>query len=254
MPRRRIIASSLAGSLALGQAVASPIAGEAPGQVVPWREEAGVLPAGTPDSLDDLKSLQAALQGVLPRVLPAVVEIYAMGTHGSGVSIDTLGTIYTAAHVVHKPGTPLQITLADTSKRSGATLAGNADTDAGIVRLDTPPSPCPHVPLATEFPRVGEWVFAIGHSGGYNAARGPVVRLGRVVSLQDGLVRTDCKLIGGDSGGPLFNMRGELIGINSQIGTGLEDNIHIPTAVFAALRQPGQGPTPQSPAPSSPPP
>ena len=223
MPRRRIIASSLAGSLALGQAIASPIAGEAPEQAAPWREEAGVLPAGTPDSLDDLKSLQTALQGVLPRVLPAVVEIYAMGTHGSGVFIDALGTIYTAAHVVHKPGTPLQITLADTSKR-------------------------------TEFPRVGEWVFAIGHSGGYNAARGPVVRLGRVVSLQDGLVRTDCKLIGGDSGGPLFNMRGELIGINSQIGTGLEDNIHIPTAVFAALRQPGQGPTPQSPAPSSPPP
>ncbi len=81
-------------------------------------------------------------------------------------------------------------------------------------------------------PRIGDWVFSLGHGGGLDEERGAMVRLGRVVSLKHEAIQTDCKLIRGDSGGPLFNMNGELIGINSRVGTKLEDNLHVPMIDF----------------------
>lgn len=90
---------------------------------------------------------------------------------------------------------------------------------------------------AEEMPRVGDWVFALGHGGGLDRKRGPMVRLGRVVSLKDGVIQTDCKLIRGDSGGPLFNLDGKLIGIHSRVGSGLEDNLHVPMKDFDALTE-----------------
>ncbi|AYR30485.1 trypsin-like peptidase domain-containing protein [Akkermansia muciniphila] len=64
-----------------------------------------------------------------------------------------------------------------------------------------------------------------------------MVRLGRVVSLKNGVIQTDCKLIRGDSGGPLFNLDGKLIGIHSRVGSGLEDNLHVPMKDFDALTE-----------------
>lgn len=95
----------------------------------------------------------------------------------------------------------------------------------------------PCVEKAEEMPRVGDWVFALGHGGGLDRKRGPMVRLGRVVSLKDGVIQTDCKLIRGDSGGPLFNLDGKLIGIHSRVGSGLEDNLHVPMKDFDALTE-----------------
>ncbi len=199
-------------------------------------EPRNVLPAGTPVDIAELKTIQAALREALPKVLPSVVEIYAASNHGSGVFVTQDGRIYSAAHVSRQPGAKLQITLPDSSRAEGESIIQDSETDAGIALLPPPDGVVfPPVPIAQAAPGVGEWVFALGHSGGYDAARGPVVRLGRVVSVKDGMLQTDCKVIGGDSGGPLFNMKGELIGIHSKVGTGLEDNVHIPVAVFAAL-------------------
>lgn len=75
-------------------------------------------------------------------------------------------------------------------------------------------------------------------AAGLDRKRGPMVRLGRIVSLKNDVIQTDCKLIRGDSGGPLFNLNGELIGIHSRVGSGLEDNLHVPMKEFDALTVP----------------
>ena len=59
-----------------------------------------------------------------------------------------------------------------------------------------------------------------------------MLRLGRVILKNNWLVQSDCELIGGDSGGPLFNMRGEVIGINTRIGENTEYNFHVPAEAY----------------------
>ncbi|MEC8431318.1 MAG: trypsin-like peptidase domain-containing protein, partial [Planctomycetota bacterium] len=78
----------------------------------------------------------------------------------------------------------------------------------------------------------GQWVLAVGHPGGYESKRGAVVRLGRILAINKTGLRTDCALVGGDSGGPLFDMQGRVIGINSRIGDNLDKNIHVPVNTF----------------------
>ena len=58
----------------------------------------------------------------------------------------------------------------------------------------------------------------VAHPGGYKAGRTPPVRLGRILGISSTTLTTDCVLVGGDSGGPLFDMTGKVIGINSRIG------------------------------------
>jgi serine protease Do len=81
----------------------------------------------------------------------------------------------------------------------------------------------------------GDWVIAIGHPRGYIKGRSPPVRLGRVLdNITKGipLIRTDCTLVGGDSGGPLFDMNGQVIGIHSRIGPSIIYNIHVPVDCY----------------------
>jgi len=75
--------------------------------------------------------------------------------------------------------------------------------------------------------KVGDFVVAMGHPKGYDPTRRPPVRFGRVMTKGDlDFVTTDCALIGGDSGGPLFNLRGRVVGIHSHIAPKREVNNH----------------------------
>src|SRR5207245_204744 len=74
--------------------------------------------------------------------------------------------------------------------------------------------------------------MAIGHPGGYQKGRNPVVRLGRIQTNSKTFVQTDCVLVGGDSGGPLFDMHGKVIGIHSRIGNLITANIHVPVDTY----------------------
>ena len=83
---------------------------------------------------------------------------------------------------------------------------------------------------------LGQWVIAVGHPGGLDEDRGIVLRVGRINEIDDEndakYVRTDCTLVGGDSGGPLIGMDGSVIGIHSRIGRGLKLNFHVPSTDY----------------------
>jgi Trypsin-like peptidase domain len=81
----------------------------------------------------------------------------------------------------------------------------------------------------------GQWVIGIGHPGGFRPNRTPVVRVGRILHTDSFVLRTDCTLVGGDSGGPLFDMQGRVIGIHSRIGGfAITENMHVPVDTFRA--------------------
>ena len=79
----------------------------------------------------------------------------------------------------------------------------------------------------------GQWLIAIGHPGGINMKRGLVLRVARINNLNDRTITTDCALVGGDSGGPLIDMHGRVIGIHSRIGGRLRQNFHVPSNQFS---------------------
>ena len=83
--------------------------------------------------------------------------------------------------------------------------------------------------------RPGTWVIAMGHPSGYDALRAAPVRFGRVISKSaDYFFGSDCVLFGGDSGGPLFDLDGKVVGIHSWIGEDVQTNTHAGISGFVA--------------------
>jgi serine protease Do len=80
--------------------------------------------------------------------------------------------------------------------------------------------------------RLGDWVLALGHPGGFDVHRSLVVRLGRIIRMDAGALQTDCTISPGDSGGPLFDMHGRVIGVHSAINTSTADNFHVAVTAF----------------------
>lgn len=95
------------------------------------------------------------------------------------------------------------------------------------------PGPWPYAELGTlAEARLGDWVLTLGHPGGYDPERSMVVRLGRIIRMKPDALQTDCTLNAGDSGGPLFDMRGQVIGIHSRISDSTAENFHVPIRAF----------------------
>ena len=118
----------------------------------------------------------------------------------------------TAAHVVGRPDRKATIILSDGRYAHGVTLGINQTLDAGMIKI-TEPGPWPHLKIgkSSETER-GDWCLAAGYPGGYEQHRKPVLRVGRILGKDSSAFLTDCTLSGGDSGGPLINIKGELIG------------------------------------------
>ncbi|MCU0718356.1 MAG: S1C family serine protease [Pirellula sp.] len=181
-----------------------------------------------------LQKQQASLSKLLPLV---TVNLQHGNTQGSGVIVSGDGYILTAAHVAGKASQRIQITLHDGTRVEGESLGLNRNEDAGVVKITTPLTdpnqPWPHACLGRSSDlRNGSWVIAVGHPGGWQSDRPAVIRVGRVLKMIDSTMVTDCPLIGGDSGGPLFDLEGKLIGIHSRIGVDVEENMHVPVEVF----------------------
>jgi len=200
-------------------------------------ELATVLEKRHPESVADLKLIQSQVRRVIDRATPATVAVQVGGAFGSAVIVSPDGLVLTAGHVVGRPGQRVKFIFADESIAWGETLGMFREIDSGMMRI-TDPGPWPYVDMAkANDVHVGQWVVAIGQPGGFDKERTPPVRLGRVLIANDEVISTDCTLVGGDSGGPLFNMRGEVVAIHSRIGRRITENFHVPISTYHETRE-----------------
>jgi len=187
-----------------------------------------------PSSLDDLKSIEAHVENLVVRVSPAVVAVRVDGATGSGVVISEDGFVLCAAHVCNEPNRDVRFIFPDGKTASGKTLGTNHEMDAGLMKI-TDPGRWPRAAVGDLDPaRLGEWVLALGHPGGFDRQRPVVVRLGRIIRLGSGALQTDCTIVSGDSGGPLFDMHGRVIGIHSRISDSAAANFRVPIGAYHA--------------------
>jgi putative serine protease PepD len=185
----------------------------------------------SPGARHNISSTTLTATQIYQQDSPGVVSIKAVTSEGedsgTGIVLDEHGLILTNDHVVH--GAQSMTVSSKTSTGSvPATLVGEeANNDLALIRVN--PAGLGVKPLklvSSSSVQVGDGVYAIGNPYGLNETltRGIVSALGREISAPDGAkitgaLQTDAALNPGNSGGPLLNTQGEVIGVNSQIAS-----------------------------------
>jgi VCBS repeat-containing protein len=160
------------------------------------------------------------------------------GSLGSGFLIDDQGHVITNAHVVDG-ATKTTVTFEDGTEAKGTILGVDKSTDVAVVKVAKVPTGVRPVPLGNSGGlTVGQNVVAIGNPYGYSgtATTGIVSALKRAIQSPSGFtiqnaIQTDAAINQGNSGGPLFDSDGRVIGINSQIASENGGNVGIGFAV-----------------------
>jgi serine protease Do len=138
---------------------------------------------------------------------------------GSGFIVSSDGVILTNAHVVDG-ATEVTVKLADKREFKAKVLGADAKTDVAVIKIDAAGLPTVKVGDTSKL-RVGEWVAAIGSPFGLEHTVTAGIVSAKSRNLPDErlvpFIQTDVAVNPGNSGGPLFNMAGEVVGINSQI-------------------------------------
>lgn len=187
------------------------------------------------DVPEPLQQRQQQLNSALSKVRLAIVGVSdGMGV-GSGIVVSRDGIVLTASHVVdsgrRSRRSTVTITYPDGREYRANVLGKNRDADAAVLKISDPAPSRDGFPFAEmgrlSETKVGDWCFALGHPGGYRPDREAPVRIGRVLSVGNRTVVSDCAILLGDSGGPLFNMKGEVIGIHSMITSLITENRHV---------------------------
>lgn len=192
---------------------------------------AALAPAGHPHQLPQ------SLAPLLETIQPAVVSIRSMGAErpfglgqsqgiGSGFILDPSGVVVTNHHVVDH-ASRLEVHLDDGRRFEGRVLGSDPQTDLAVVKLEGARN-LPTVRLGdSESTKVGDWVIAIGSPMGLaqTVSTGIVSGKGRgdLGLYRDSYIdflQTDAAISPGSSGGPLFDMKGRVIGVNTAVAGG----------------------------------
>jgi serine protease Do len=140
------------------------------------------------------------------------------------------GYIVSAAHNHHvdRGRAVVRVIFADGTTVEAKRLGGNDDKDAGLLKI-VDPGKWPYIPLGKDIAsRPGDWCVALGFPGGHGSFRSkPSVRVGRVIRITDDVLITDCAIFSGDSGGPLLNLSGQIIGIHTSRSCSIAVNRHV---------------------------
>lgn len=185
------------------------------------------------NKLEEIREIQRKVQNTVSKNMETCVAITDGIGFGSGVIVNSDGLILTAGHVMGDGvvGREYDILFSSGKTAKAKALGKNLNVDAGMLQL-IGEGPWPFVKIAEDDAKIGEWVVNLGHSGGYELGRKPPVRTGRVLAVRGEQLVTDAVLIGGDSGGPLFNLNAELVGIHSSIGDTVAENRHVSISTF----------------------
>jgi len=189
-----------------------------------------------------LRSLSDEISGLVARASPAVVGIERRRGQGSGVVLAQDGYVLTNAHVAGRGG-PLRVRLSGSTAVPGEVVGTDERTDLAVVRAQA--AGLTALPLAEErLLRVGELVVAIENPLGFerSVTAGVVSALYRSLptpqgGLLDGLVQTDAAVNPGNSGGPLLDADGQVVGITTAMipyATGMGFAVPARTASWVA--------------------
>jgi len=189
----------------------------------------GVLAAAPRiESLNDIRELEKKVKSVVKNQTNATVSLISdqTGESGSGIVVSADGLILTAAHVTARKK-EMTVIFPDGRQEKARVLGSNDTRDASMARLiGAGPWPFAEIGNSDKL-EVGDFVVAMGHPKGYDPTRRPPVRFGRVMTRGEyGFITTDCTVVGGDSGGPLFDLEGRVVGIHSHIAKDRKINNH----------------------------
>jgi len=163
---------------------------------------------------------------------------------GSGFIIDPDGYVVTNSHVVAEAD-DITVTLHDDTKLKAKLVGRDSKTDLALLKVETSKKLPAVVFGDSESMRVGDWVIAIGNPFGLGSSvsAGIISATSRNINSGpfDDFIQTDAAINRGNSGGPLFNIKGEVVGVNTAIFTPTGGNVGIGFAVPSAMAQPVLG-------------
>ena len=199
-------------------------------------DPAAIEEAGLPETaaekteltVEVLKQLSADTQSLLVNAAETVVSIDG----GSGVIVSEDGWVMTASHVCGRPGRQVQVRLANGLVWPARTFGADRQNDTGMLKL-LGDHVWPFAQVKSQaIVEPGDWCVVMGYPWDTESLKAPAVRLGRVTAVSEDRIVTDVPIIGGDSGGPVFGVNGDLLAINSRIRLDVNQNIHVPVATF----------------------